>query len=323
MEAQMKIIEGLITGKSSSEILSLILQSIVTRLGPDSVGCVWCLQNRIRRNTLALTACTNFSSDEKARLQELKWHVDETNLGPSLPESSATEVETALRELGFSAIHFEPIRTLHNVEIGVAAIAFRQPQQLADFDIHILRQYIRVGGLALERDRLEQENYFLAYHDYLTKIPNRRLFHATLDKVLHSAVSTSGTASLALLDLDNFKEVNDSYGHVIGDAVLEAVASRLMNSVRPGDTVARLGGDEFGIILPNTSAEAAVEVLENVLQALSRPLRLHEYIFEMRASAGISSCPLHGTSDDTLLRYADAALYAAKKADEVSIEIFK
>jgi len=153
-----------------------------------------------------------------------------------------------------------------------------------------------------------------ALHDPLTGLPNRTLLHDRLERALALAPRTETALALCLLDLDRFKEINDTLGHPAGDAVLRAVAFRCREALRSSDTVARLGGDEFALLLPATDAAGASEAARGVLRALARPLMVEGHGLHTDASIGIALAPAHGADGAVLLRRADVAMYMAKRA---------
>ncbi|MHB8483507.1 MAG: diguanylate cyclase domain-containing protein [Nitrospiria bacterium] len=163
-----------------------------------------------------------------------------------------------------------------------------------------------------ERKQMETLSY-LAYHDNLTALPNRLLFN---DRLLHSiqAGRRDGLSfAVILLDLNRFKEVNDTLGHAKGDIVLQQCGPRMHGVLRDSDTLARLGGDEFGILLDHTSVDGAVLAAKKISEAFERPFVVDQIPFEIGASIGISIFPWHGETAELLMRRADAAMYAAKQ----------
>ena len=153
-----------------------------------------------------------------------------------------------------------------------------------------------------------------AMHDELTGLPNRKLLLRRTEEALAAAARSSSVTGFLLLDLDRFKEVNDTLGHPAGDQLLQTVAHRLTHSVRPGDLVARLGGDEFAVLLPVIrSAGTAREVAARLRAALAEPLRLDGMTLHVEASVGIATCPADASDVELLLQRADVAMYLAKE----------
>ncbi|PZR80302.1 MAG: hypothetical protein DLM65_08520, partial [Candidatus Aeolococcus gillhamiae] len=154
---------------------------------------------------------------------------------------------------------------------------------------------------------------YQALHDQLTGLPNRTLLLRRTADALTAAGRSGGRCGFLLLDLDRFKEVNDTLGHLLGDGLLQVIAYRLARSVRPGDLVARLGGDEFAVLLPAVrTADVAAEVAARLRAALAEPVRLEGMSFEIEASVGIALYPDDGATVEVLLQRADVAMYLAK-----------
>jgi diguanylate cyclase (GGDEF)-like protein len=152
----------------------------------------------------------------------------------------------------------------------------------------------------------------LALHDKLTGLPNRTLLSDRLDQVLLQAERSKLTFSLFLMDLDRFKEVNDTLGHQFGDELLKMVSSRLLKSMRENDSIARLGGDEFAVLLPNTGIKGTIKCAERILQSMNSPFNINGISTESKVSIGIAIYPDHGNTVESLMQYADVAMYQAK-----------
>ena len=159
----------------------------------------------------------------------------------------------------------------------------------------------------------ESRLHEMEFHDVLTGLPNRALFNDRLHQALVEATRHGHTLGLLVLDLDRFKEINDTRGHVTGDRILHQSAQRLIDLVRDYDTVARLGGDEFAVILPDVRDAADLGgISRKLLDALERPFLIDSHELFISASIGIAVFPSDGRSADELLQYADSALYDAK-----------
>ncbi len=166
---------------------------------------------------------------------------------------------------------------------------------------------------AVERKQAEDRLRFLALHDPLTRLPNRALFHDRFAVALRRAQRDREHVAVLYLDLDEFKKVNDGYGHEVGDRLLCEVARNLERCVRSSDTVARLGGDEFALILVNIEPrELDGSILDRVREAVARPLDVDGDSVEVSASIGVAVYPVDGDDQESLLRHADANMYARK-----------
>ncbi len=164
-----------------------------------------------------------------------------------------------------------------------------------------------------ERKRTEERISYQAYHDLLTRLPNRLLFADRMTQALAHATRNNIRIAVIFIDLDLFKEINDSYGHIVGDRVLQQVAERILKCVRAEDTVSRFGGDEFSLLLVNiTSQEDATIVADKILAALRLPLNVDDHDIRLSASMGIALYPEGGETIDALLHSADIAMYQAK-----------
>jgi diguanylate cyclase (GGDEF)-like protein len=184
------------------------------------------------------------------------------------------------------------------------------------------RRALREAAARRERSRADQRNAHLAYHDSLTDLPNRLLLADRLTQSVAAARRDRQPMALLVMDLDGFKEINDTLGHETGDRVLQQVARRLKARLREVDTVARLGGDEFAVILAATDVHGAERTARKLLDDLARPMVIGELTLTVRASIGIARFPEDGLRGDILLRHADSAMYVAK-ADSSSVEVYR
>ena len=187
-----------------------------------------------------------------------------------------------------------------------------------DGDLRLLETIAAQAAVVLRNrallDRLRQESAdreHRALHDALTQLPNRLLFDVELQKALQDRAD--GIVAVLLVDLDRFKDVNDTLGHQQGDRLLQDVAVRMVNALPPNGFVARLAGDEFAIILRDVAhLDAVVEAAQAILATLAEPFVLAELLVDVGASVGIAASPFHGDDTTTLLQRADVAMYAAK-----------
>jgi diguanylate cyclase (GGDEF)-like protein len=161
--------------------------------------------------------------------------------------------------------------------------------------------------------RVEERLQFLVYSDPLTELPNRALLHDRLRQAIITAQREGQGLALLMMDLDGFKEVNDTLGHHMGDLILHRVGRRILSVLRESDTAARFGGDQFGVILPGTRLDGAVVSASKLQQAVEQPIALEGMGIDVRVSIGIAVAGPAATADD-LLREADVARYLAKEA---------
>lgn len=184
---------------------------------------------------------------------------------------------------------------------------------------------IEVVGTAIditERKRAEDLVEHMAYYDYLTALPNRMLFKKKVKEAIAQSNCQKETFGIMFLDLNQFKRINDTLGHKVGDQLLIAVGERLENICRIGDFVARYGGDEFVILLPSTEPNEARSIATNIVDVISQPFTFDNLHVNTSPSIGISMFPQDGDNFDTLIRNADLAMYTAKENEEEMYHIF-
>ncbi len=166
------------------------------------------------------------------------------------------------------------------------------------------------GVLENKNDQLEH----MALHDNLTGLPNRTSLHNKMEIVLSQSIKNNDSFALFLMDLDRFKEVNDTLGHQFGDELLKMVGKRLSDAIRNGDSIARLGGDEFAVLLPKTNLKGAELCAKRILNAMDALYSINDITTESKASIGVALYPEHGANSEILLQLADVAMYQAKKS---------
>jgi diguanylate cyclase (GGDEF)-like protein len=206
-------------------------------------------------------------------------------------------------------------------ELDTLAVSFNQMAERLSAAQELARQYH--GQLEAKVEERTRQLQHLAAHDPLTRLPNRRQFLVQLHETLARATERDALAGVFFLDLDNFKNVNDSMGHVFGDRVLQAVAERLRSVVREIGFCARLGGDEFTVVVEQVNSSADVErAAERLVQGFQEPLVVDGRELLMGLSLGASLFPMHGRDPEGLLRAADAALFHAKAQGRSRVRVF-
>ena len=179
----------------------------------------------------------------------------------------------------------------------------------ADEVTHYIGVFSDITSSKQQQDKLN----LIAHYDELTKLPNRALFIDRFHQSMVHSKSTGHQLAVCFLDLDNFKPVNDNYGHEVGDRLLVEVADRIVESIRPGDTVSRQGGDEFAILLNDIESDSQHEnIISRIHKAIARPFLINDVQHSITASTGVTLYPQDNGDIDTLLRHADRAMYQAK-----------
>jgi diguanylate cyclase (GGDEF)-like protein len=228
------------------------------------------------------------------------------------------------------AIHERPVHPAYaTLQHKIRAFADREQQEATEKLAELRRRQhdLRLASVAAAGVGLSALGVFLllvvgyqrrlirqALHDPLTGLPNRELFADRVGQAIRTADREMRPAALLLLDLDRFKDVNDTLGHHHGDQLLVEVGQRLFGALREADTVARLGGDEFAALLPGATAEGAGAVADKLRAALQQPLSIDGVALDLDASIGIAVYPEHGNDAAELLQHADVAMYVAKQA---------
>jgi diguanylate cyclase (GGDEF)-like protein/PAS domain S-box-containing protein len=169
--------------------------------------------------------------------------------------------------------------------------------------------------------RRAERNAFDATHDFLTRLPNRSGFAEALELMTEQVTAAGRIAALFFIDLDGFKDVNDKYGHLVGDTLLQLVATRLRNAIRGTDLLARYGGDEFVLLLDLARGEDATLVGDKLIRVIGDPYAVDENRVRISASIGAAFHPKDGTTVEALVRAADNAMYGAKRSGKSRLQI--
>lgn len=233
----------------------------------------------------------------------------------------------AYRELaaqaGLASCWSEPIRSSKGEVLGVFGIYQRQPASPTEADIELIQQAAHLASIAIERKLAEALIWRQANYDSVTSLPNRSLFRDRLEQEMRKTQREGRSLALLFIDLDRFKEVNDTLGHDIGDMLLVQAAQRIRDCVRDTDTVARLGGDEFTVIMPQLDDIHRVEqAAEKIVRMLAMPFSLGREAAFVSASIGITLFPDDAASAESLLKNADQAMYVAKNAGRNRFSFF-
>jgi len=197
-----------------------------------------------------------------------------------------------------------------NGEVYPEALTIIRVKNAEGVVINHLAIFSDISERRLAQERIQQ----LAHYDVLTGLPNRVLFNDRLEQAMISAQRNHSKISLLFLDIDRFKQINDTLGHGVGDQLLQSVGQRLLECVREQDTVSRQGGDEFIVVLSDAGAEGAELVAEKIMQNITHPYIIEQHDLRITASIGIAVYPDHAQDSESLIKYADVAMYQAKES---------
>jgi diguanylate cyclase (GGDEF)-like protein len=228
-----------------------------------------------------------------------------------------------LRERGARTAIVHPI-VWRDAICGALAVGWREAPPAGDEEEHAAREFADRVAVAVSSAWRDEQLYLQAHFDVLTGLPNRMLFRDRLEREMVRCQRESGRLSLLFIDLDNFKSVNDSWGHTAGDDVLREAARRITECVRESDTVSRLGGDEFTVLLTRIQRpQQASRVADQIAGQLATEFRAAGHPAFLSASIGIVSYPGDGASAEELLRNADTAMYRAKGSGRAAVVYFE
>ena len=226
---------------------------------------------------------------------------------------------------GLHSCRSTPILSRQGEILGTFGVYAKEPREPTDAEARLVDDATRIASIAIERKLAEDRIQFMANHDALTGLPNRTLLDDRLSQTLLFAQRYDRWVTVLFVDLDNFKVINDSLGHNVGDELLKTIAKRMVQRVRATDTVVRFGGDEFVIVLFDQPKNADVisAVVREIQAAIAEPVRLEGHDLRLTSSLGVASYPDDGMDVDTLLANADAAMYRAKELGRDNFQFYK
>ncbi|MGZ5015695.1 MAG: PAS domain S-box protein [Methylobacter sp.] len=330
--ARQRVFEKMAHGGDLNEILEQVALYIESS-SPSRRCCILLLNEE--RNRLYSAAAPSFSASCPASLDGVVVGEDSGCCGTVAWRGERLTVENLLhyarpeacrafaRETGVLGFWSEPIVTSSGRVLGVVAVYLSQAGEPGDQDLILLRHASQLSAIAIERKRIEELMHLEASYDSLSGLPNRRLFCDRLREEIAKAERGGYSLAMLFIDLDRFKEVNDTLGHEAGDSLLVEAAQRIRACVRESDTVARLAGDEFVVILAEVGEIAPQNrVAQSIVESMARPFRIGEHIAYVSASIGIAGYPQDADNVETLMGCADQAMYAAKQAGRNSFSFF-
>lgn len=216
-----------------------------------------------------------------------------------------------------------PLMGADGAVLGTFALYSQTVREPSEAEIRMTSLASDLAGIAIERARNEQKIRYMAHHDPLTGLPNRALFWPQFSRALAQAARENRKITVAYIDLDNFKQINDGLGHAVGDEVLKVISQRLIESIRSTDLAVRLGGDEFAIVFSNPMQDEAhvLRRLDEIRRLMAAPIEFEGHSIHATSSMGVAFFPKDGTTPEELLARADAAMYEAKAGGRDKLEV--
>jgi diguanylate cyclase (GGDEF)-like protein len=308
------ILEMVSTHVEMARTLERIVK-LSSRTHPEAGAAVWAATSGELRFQVAANLPMEISTP-------LELHPPPPGSAPSGLEQFSRFTGELAATSGFAASPLKELRDASGQRIGLLQM-FAPSARLAQWPA-LLDQMAQLAAVAIENSLLYERLAFQAQHDTLTGLPNRMLFQDRVQQATRSATRHRKRVAVIWIDLDKYKQINDSLGHRVGDEVLCEVARRLQNRLRQSDTVARVGGDEFTVLAQDLEVpEDAHRVAAKILSVFAVPFRLGDHETTLAASLGISVFPEHGADPLTLLRNADLAMYSAKQAGGSTFRMFR
>jgi len=297
-----------------------------------AIGRGWSLERKVRRQTATLAAHTKAEAEMERRRSRILEDINGTEPLAGILERIAELVSFQLQDtpcwceiangprLGRCPAETEGLRIVQKdiparvgSPLGVIFAAFGPFAPPSSTEDEALLVGTRLATLAIETRRMNADLLHRSEYDLLTDIANRFSFERKLDNIIEEARQNAGVIGLIYIDLDDFKQVNDLYGHHTGDLYLQEIVSRMKRQLRTHDLLARLGGDEFAVLLPKVHSRAEIEeIAQRLKSCFNDPLVLGELTLQGSASFGIAAYPQDSATKDNLLSTADAAMYEAK-----------
>ncbi|KXG88001.1 sensor domain-containing protein [Agrobacterium bohemicum] len=233
-------------------------------------------------------------------------------------------VEIAMRH-GLRSCWSTPIMGNNGVLLGTFALYSGMVREPSAIEKEIIEMATNIAGIAIDRRRIEERVHYMAHHDPLTGLSNRNVFWTQFRRAIHEAKRENRLVAITYIDLDNFKQINDLYGHAAGDEVLRNLAARITGCIRASDIAVRLGGDEFAIIFsnPRHDEHGIMRRLESIRERAAEPIALENSSITVTCSSGTAFYPGDGETPEALLAKADAAMYEAKKNGRNTVRVFE
>lgn len=322
-ESVSSIDKMILSGVGFDEVAEAVLEHVMRSIVCHSAGIV-ALDNDSPQWSRLITRHDGKIENQRILTPALSYQTDDRSIGfhlVAVAEHDQTYTEQ-FRSFASEFLGIIPI-VLESSDHGLLVLGFSQKPDLKDDGIQRCLDLADRFAVALSSVNREAALYRQAHFDDLTGLPNRQLLQDRLEQQIRRTKAAGSTAALLFMDLDRFKEINDVYGHSVGDVVLAQAADRIVSAIGETGTVARLGGDEFVIILPDAHDEKSIrKVASNLLARMADSFSVRDTDHFLGASIGIVVFPDDGDSAETLLKNADSAMYSAKSAGRCRFEFF-
>lgn len=326
------VLEQLATGTPLEQILLTLVRS-VERLKPDTVCSIFLLdeagpclkdiafpgsQNSYRHAIEGIEIGPDFTSRCAAA------HTRQLVTNPeNLNEGYRDHLRNVILRSDLCACWSRPIISSSDEVLGTIALHHRGSREPTEADLEFFRTISHLVGIAVEQRRFQAKIAHLAHFDTLTGLPNRRELQTRLQQFVDEAQRANTTMALAIIDIDKFKTINDTYGHPVGDEVIREAARRLCKCVREDDVVGRLGGDELAIVFKEVSSVREIALIsERIAASIRAPMQIDGKSIVTSGSIGVSCFPQHASDADELFIKADHALYQAKQSGRDTYQIY-
>jgi diguanylate cyclase (GGDEF)-like protein len=311
----------------TEQVIRLVIERVGGLLSADSVSVT--LLDRDNAD-LARTYILQAEAGDEISMTRQQLTVRDRRALQASPEFAWTPLAAAeraylapLRDMGMGTAYVQSI-VWRNAVCGVLALGYKRAPEINDEDRKQISDFADRVAVAISSAWRDEQLYQQAHYDALTGLPNRLLLKDRVNLEIARCQRADGAFALLFIDLDHFKNVNDTLGHSFGDRVLKETASRIARCLRASDTVSRLGGDEFVVILSQPQhARDASAVGEHIVRQLSEAFVIDEQSCFLSASIGVACFPRDGTSAETLIRNADSAMYRAKAGGRAQVVYFE
>lgn len=331
LEAQIDVLEMLAANKPSHDIFVKIVRLIEEQL-PGYAGSILILDEAGK--TVADVVAPSMPDEYSAALVGLEIADNIGTCGTACFRKTPTFTEDILTDfrwdsfrplaapLGLRSCWSYPYSNSDGSVLGTFALYSRQPHLPRDFEARCLALGSRLAELTIDRERAAAQIRLMAERDGLTGLPNRAAFRELLSEALAAREGDGAALAVAVIDVDDFKQINDRHGHGTGDAFLAALGERIAGAAGPDDVVARLGADEFALVLQPRADLDFEQALQAILDTLREPVEADNHRVPVSLSAGLAAYPAHGGDVNDLLAHATAALHRAKQQGDNRLRIY-